>query len=97
MDLSGIGSLEFEPVDWNRYPCLKLAKESGERGGTYPAVLSAADECAVDLFLQGRIGFLDIPSTVARVLEIHDATATPDIDDILAADMWAREAVMAGI
>jgi 1-deoxy-D-xylulose-5-phosphate reductoisomerase len=68
-----------------------LAVEAGKRGGTYPAVLCAADEVAVGLFLQNRIGFLEIPKLVERVLSEHQSKSQPSIDDILAADDWARE------
>ena len=54
------GTLTFEPMDSARYPCFSLALAAGKKGGTYPAVLSAADEIAVDLFLQKRVGFTDI-------------------------------------
>jgi 1-deoxy-D-xylulose-5-phosphate reductoisomerase len=97
LDFNSIGSLRFEPVDWERYPCLKLAKEAGARGGTYPAVLSAADETAVELFLDKRIGFLDIPALIARILDLHENVADPTIEDILSADAWAREKAIATI
>ena len=95
LDFTRIGSLKFEPVDWERYPCLKLAREAGARGGTFPAVLSAADETAVELFLEKRIGFLDIPALIARILDLHENVKAPTIEDILSADAWAREKVMA--
>jgi len=90
-DLINSRTLEFEAVDLNRYPCLKLAIEVGEKGGTYPAVLSAADEIAVELFLAGKIGFTDIASLVYKTLDHHDGIDTPSLDDILAVDLWARK------
>jgi 1-deoxy-D-xylulose-5-phosphate reductoisomerase len=82
--------LTFAPMDISRYPCFGLALEAGRLGGTYPAVLSASDEVAVDLFLQGRIGFLDIPRLVGDALGQHDGVSEPTVEDILSADSWAR-------
>jgi len=90
LDLSNISALTFEPPDLERFPCLKLALEAGRKGGTYPAVLSAADEVAVTLFLEELIGFLDIPKLVAEALEEHQSTPHPSLEDVLAADAWAR-------
>lgn len=83
-------TLGFEPVNLERYPCLRLAFEAGREGGTYPAVLCAADEVAVDRFLARDIGFLDIPRLIEDVLGRHRNTAEPALDEILAADSWAR-------
>ncbi len=96
LDLGKIGSLDFEPVDWDRFPCLKMAMEAGENGGTYPAVLSAADEVAVELFLAREIGFQDISAVVAKTLDRHQVISHPSIEDILVADAWARETAKAG-
>jgi 1-deoxy-D-xylulose-5-phosphate reductoisomerase len=96
LDFRKIGSLDFESVDLERFPCLKLAMEAGEKGGTYPAVLSAADEVAVELFLAQRIGFQDIAAVVARTLDRHQVVSHPSREDILAADAWARETAKAG-
>lgn len=91
LDLGKVHSLTFEPVDSGKFPCLRLALHAGKLGGTYPAVLCAADEVAVNLFLSHRIGFLDIASLVEQTLERHQAIDKPDLDDILQADGWARE------
>jgi 1-deoxy-D-xylulose-5-phosphate reductoisomerase len=91
LDFDGIDSLKLLPVDFGRYPCLRLAFEAGETGGTLPAVLSAADEVAVALFLDGRIGFLDIPRLIEDALGRHSRVENPSLDDILTADSWARE------
>jgi 1-deoxy-D-xylulose-5-phosphate reductoisomerase len=91
LDWREIKKLDFEPPDTGRFPCLNLAIEAGRAGGTFPAVLCAADEVAVTLFLDGRIGFLDIASLVQRTLEKHENIAHPGIDDIMAADAWARQ------
>jgi len=84
------GRLDFEPVDEERFPCLRLAREAGRAGRTYPAVLAAADEVAVGLFLEGRIGFLDIPRLIAEALEAHRPAGPVDLASIRAADAWAR-------
>jgi 1-deoxy-D-xylulose-5-phosphate reductoisomerase len=85
--------LSFEPPDLDTFPCLKLAIEAGRRGGTYPAVLCGADEVAVELFLSHRIKFTDIARLVEPALEGHKATSHPTLEEILAADKWAREKV----
>ena len=83
-------SLTFQPLEHQRYPCFDLAVEAGKQGGTYPAVLSAADEVAVGLFLNGKIGFMDIYRAVEKVLEAHTSSAGDCLDDVLEADRWAR-------
>ena len=91
LDLAELGNLHFDAVTPGRYPCLDLAVEVGRRGGTWPAVLSAADEVAVDAFLDGRIGFLDIPDVVGATLAAHRGTDCPTLEEVLVADDWARE------
>jgi 1-deoxy-D-xylulose-5-phosphate reductoisomerase len=90
LDLAATGSLTFGPIDLARYPALALALEAGRKGGTYPAVLSAADEVAVDAFLRHRVRFTDIPAIVQGVLDQHDPCGNPELDDILGSDRWAR-------
>ncbi len=94
LDWSNFSDLTFQQPDTARFPCLRLAIEAGRQGGTYPAVLSAADEVAVDLFLSQRIGFVDIARLVEQVLERHRKTSRPSVEEIMAADTWAREAVL---
>jgi 1-deoxy-D-xylulose-5-phosphate reductoisomerase len=65
--------------------------DAGKSGGTYPAVLCAADEVAVELFLSHRISFIDIAKIVQKILEQHRAISQPSLHEILAADDWARE------
>jgi 1-deoxy-D-xylulose-5-phosphate reductoisomerase len=91
LDWDKIGSLNFEPVDYEKFPCLKLAMDAGKSGGTYPAVLCAADEVAVELFLSHRISFTDIAKIVQKTLEQHQNIPQPSLEEILAADDWARE------
>ncbi len=86
--------LTFLPVDRATFPALDLAEQAGRRGGTFPAVLNAANEAAVDAFRAGAIGFLDLPGVVGAALDAWSATdpAEPStIDEVLAADAWARE------
>jgi 1-deoxy-D-xylulose-5-phosphate reductoisomerase len=91
IDWNEIRSLTFEPPDFDTFPCLKLAIEAGKKGGTYPAVLCAADEVAVELFLSQRIKFTDIAVLIESTLAQHQAIPHPALDEILAADVWARE------
>jgi 1-deoxy-D-xylulose-5-phosphate reductoisomerase len=94
LDWSNFSDLTFQQPDTARFPCLHLAIEAGRQGGTYPAVLSAADEVAVDLFLSQRIGFVDIARLVEQVLERHRKTSRPSVEEIMAADTWARETTL---
>jgi 1-deoxy-D-xylulose-5-phosphate reductoisomerase len=93
LDWANIKELTFQPPDYDRFPCLKLAIEAGRRGDTYPAALCAADETAVELFLSKRIKFSDIPRLVERALDEHKPIAHPTLDDILAADSRTRERI----
>jgi 1-deoxy-D-xylulose-5-phosphate reductoisomerase len=91
LNIEKIDSLELELVDMEKFPCLKLAVEAGTAGGTYPAVLCAADEMVVELFLSGMIGFLDIPRLIENTIGRHCPVSNPSLEEILAADLWARE------
>ena len=93
LDWSRLNNLTFEPPDYDTFPCLKLAIEAGSMGETYPSVLCGADEVVVELFLSQRIRFVDIARYVGRTLEQHQAITNPTLDEILAADAWAREKV----
>ncbi len=90
LDLAAIGALNFGRPDVARFPCLRLAMEAGRRGGTYPAVMAAADEVAVERFIAGEIGFLDVPTVIEAVMEEHRPVADPDLEAILEADARAR-------
>jgi 1-deoxy-D-xylulose-5-phosphate reductoisomerase len=89
-DFSKGRKLEFEPPDRERFPCLTLAYEALSRGGSHPAVLNAANEEAVGYFLEGRIPFTAIPETISEVMQAHPTTPVAALEDILAADGWAR-------
>jgi len=88
--LAKLGSLTFEEPDPERFPALCLARRAGEIGGTMPAVLNAANEVAVEAFCERRISFEQISQIVARTMERHQLTQHPTLDEILAADTWAR-------
>jgi 1-deoxy-D-xylulose-5-phosphate reductoisomerase len=89
LDLAQVGSLHFEPPDTERFPALRLARDAGIAGRTYPTVLSAADDEAVRAFLVGDLGFVDIPTVVEMVLERHQPSDVT-LDSIWEADRWAR-------
>lgn len=91
LNLTRQKNLEFSMPDMNKFRCLKLAYEAGLAGGTNPAVLNAANEVAVAAFLNKKIGFTDIEIIITKILSMHDAIADPSLDEILAADQWARE------
>jgi 1-deoxy-D-xylulose-5-phosphate reductoisomerase len=93
LDWGKIKEFNFGPPDFDRFPCLKLAIKAGSEGGTYPTVLCAADETAVELFLSKRIKFTDIPRLVGQALAEHKSTTHPTLEEILAADAQAREKV----
>lgn len=90
LDLAAVGSLHFVPPDDRRFPCLALARQALQAGGTAPAVLNAANEVAVELFLAGQLPFLGIPELVRRVLEEEPAAPLTSLEEALAADERAR-------
>jgi 1-deoxy-D-xylulose-5-phosphate reductoisomerase len=85
-----VARLNFEALDVARFPCFRLALEAARRGGTYPSVLVGADEEAVSLFLDGKIGFSGIAELIETVLERHSSVEHPDIPTILETTAWAR-------
>ena len=85
------GALSFEPMDESRYPCFYFALEVARRGGTWPAALCGADEAAVDLFLDGKIGFLEIKEVIADALRDHRNIEKPTLQDALDAAATARQ------
>jgi 1-deoxy-D-xylulose-5-phosphate reductoisomerase len=90
LDLARLASLTFEAPDPERFPALRLAREALEIGGAATTALNAANEAAVDRFLAGEIGFLDIASVCERVLAGTSAAAPASLDDVLAIDAEAR-------
>lgn len=95
LDLVKAGDLTFREPDHAKYPCMDLAYAAGRAGGTMTAVLNAANEQAVALFLAEKIHYLDIPKVIEKVCDRHqaDLNASPSLDDILAVDQWARTAI----
>jgi 1-deoxy-D-xylulose-5-phosphate reductoisomerase len=96
LDLVQVGSLTFREPDHEKYPCMRLAYAAGRAGGCMPAVLNAANEQVVALFLEERIRFLDIPKLIEQVCDryqLHNR-AEPTLEDIVAADQWARQEVL---
>ncbi len=83
LDLNNLYSMVFEPPEFDTFPCLNLAIQAMQKGGTYPAALSAADEFAVKLFLEKRICFTDIPVLIEGILSRHKSISKPTIEDIL--------------
>ena len=91
LNLARVKALHFEEPDFGRYPALRLALEAGAKGGTWPAVLAAADEVAVDSFIQGTIGFTEIARVVDNALSAHAGEADPSLEAVREADAWGRE------
>ncbi len=91
LDLKKIAKLEFLKPDYNKFRCLKLAYEAGKAGESYPVVLNAANEIAVNRFLSHEISFLQIPKVIEATLTKHEKINKPTIDQILEIDQWARE------
>ena len=90
LDLFKIATLNFIAPDFERFPCLALAYQALRSGGTAPAVLNAANEVAVDAFLNNKISFLDIPRLIKHVLEKHISVAVETLEDVLLADRQSR-------
>jgi len=90
-DLTALKQLDFEQPDFARFPCLRLAFEAAEKGGTHCIALNAADEVAVAAFLEGRIPFMGIPRTIEKVLAATPEAHPASIAEVLAADREARE------
>ncbi|GAP94717.1 1-deoxy-D-xylulose-5-phosphate reductoisomerase [Leptolyngbya sp. NIES-2104] len=96
LDLVKLGTLTFREPDHAKYPCMKLAYAAGRAGGCMPAVLNAANEQAVALFLEEKIQFLDIPRLIEETCDRYTTQnrSTPSLEEILAADEWARQTVV---
>jgi 1-deoxy-D-xylulose-5-phosphate reductoisomerase len=90
LDLTAVGTLNFEPPDLDTFRCLALAREAAAAGGTAPCVLNAANEVAVHAFLAGRLGFLDIARVIEGTLEASDTLPLQRFDDLYEADAEAR-------
>ena len=90
--LAEIGRLDFEEPDVERFPALDLARRAGDKGGTLPAVLNAANEVAVEAFCERQLSYMGITESVAAVMAAHEVVAQPALEELLEADSWARNA-----
>ena len=90
-DLLSVQKLEFEKPDYKKFPCLKLAYEVAEKGESYPVVLNASNEIAVDLFLKGEISFGDIEKIISKSLDNHNPTEPKSLEEILSIDSEVRK------
>lgn len=91
LDFYAVGSLDFAAPDMGRFPCLRLAYEAGRKGGTMPAIMNAANEVAVEAFLGGKIGFMDIAEVIERTMQGLESHEAGSVEDILDADGKARK------
>jgi 1-deoxy-D-xylulose-5-phosphate reductoisomerase len=96
LDLVSLRRLHFEKPDCRRFPCLDLGYEASRLGGSMPAVLNAANEIAVQAFLEERIGFTDIPKTIETVMKKHRVLKNPQLEELLEVDQWARQEAQKG-
>ncbi|MFN6066886.1 MAG: 1-deoxy-D-xylulose-5-phosphate reductoisomerase [Pseudanabaena sp.] len=94
LDLVKCGTLTFRAPDHQKYPCMDLAYAAGRAGGTMPAVLNAANEQVVELFLQERVRYVQIADLIKHVCDRHNLISKPELEDILEADKWARNEVI---
>jgi 1-deoxy-D-xylulose-5-phosphate reductoisomerase len=92
LDIVALGRLTFEAPDLERFPCLRLAQRAARAGGTMPTILNAANETAVQAFLDGHLNFTSIPMVIEGVLDCAAAAPVPDLETVLAADRAARQA-----
>jgi 1-deoxy-D-xylulose-5-phosphate reductoisomerase len=92
LELEQVGKLTFEKPDMKRFRCLGLALKSAEISGSLPTVLNGANEIAVEAFLEGKIGFLDIPELIEKTMETHQPHQVDSIETVIEADRWARNA-----
>jgi 1-deoxy-D-xylulose-5-phosphate reductoisomerase len=90
IDWADVGTIEFEAVDHERFPCVGLARSAGAMGGTHPAALNASNEEAVGAFLNHRVSLVDIPVVIEKVLGEHESRDGLDLEAVLEADAWAR-------
>jgi 1-deoxy-D-xylulose-5-phosphate reductoisomerase len=91
LDFAQLAKLTFEAPDMESFPCLGYAYEAARLGGTYPAVLNAANEIAVARFLADEVEFLNIPDIIRDALDAHEARPGSTLEEILEADSWARD------
>ncbi|MGH9763038.1 MAG: 1-deoxy-D-xylulose-5-phosphate reductoisomerase [Blastocatellia bacterium] len=97
LGLDKLSKLEFFEPDFDRFPCLGLAYDAMREGGTMPAAMSAANEVAVASFLEGQIGFMEIPRLIGATMDAHDTQPASSLEAVLEADRWAREHAADGV
>jgi 1-deoxy-D-xylulose-5-phosphate reductoisomerase len=94
LNFAQLAQMTFLPPDTEKFPCLALAFRALQSGGTMPAVLNAANEIAVHLFLEGRIPFTAIPSLIAGAMDAHTPSAHPDLETLIRIDAQTRESIL---
>lgn len=90
LNLAKLGSFHFDRPDFKRFPCLKLGYEAAYAGGSLPAVMNAANEVAVEAFLERKIPFLSIPKMIEKTMRKHGRLSDPSLEDLLESEVWAR-------
>jgi 1-deoxy-D-xylulose-5-phosphate reductoisomerase len=90
LDLTRAGRLEFHAPARDRFPCLDLAYRALRTGGTLPVVLNAANEIAVEFFLEGKLGFTAIPRVIQKAMDAHDVERVTTLEVVRRVDAWAR-------
>ncbi len=96
-DFASMQGLDFAKPDTQKFPCLVLARQACKKGGTLPAVMNAANEIAVQAFLEQTIQFIDIPRIISQVMDAHKTVPKPELSHILQADAWARQEALSRI
>ena len=91
LDTNNVYSFDLKPLNPDRYPCFELALTTAKNGGTFPTILSSADEVAVNAFLKGKLSFTQIPNLIERVINEHQPSSGTDISEIIEADRWATK------
>ena len=91
LDTNNAYSFDLKPLNPDRYPCFELALATAKNGGTFPTILSSADEVAVNAFLKGELSFTQIPNLIERVINEHQPSSGTDISEIIEADRWATK------
>jgi len=97
LDLVGIGQLTFEDINVTRFPCIQLAYDALNSGGSTPAVLNVANDTAVYKFLNGEINFTDIPHIIEKACEIHEWIEHPTLEDLLEIEGWTGQFIKNGV
>ncbi|MDO4948478.1 MAG: hypothetical protein Q4E52_12985, partial [Fibrobacter sp.] len=93
MDFTKLMSLTFKPVDYARYPLVKIAKTIGKNGGNFGSILNGANDEAVDLFLNNRIKFTEIEDYIFKALKEAHFIKNPSVDELIESNNWAKEFV----